>query len=62
MIPPVRADHGVNIGVGRIVFVNSGCTLDDIGGIDIGAGAVVTADVPPSTLVAGVPARVGREL
>jgi acetyltransferase-like isoleucine patch superfamily enzyme len=120
LIPPVRSDHGVNIRVGRKVFINHGCTLNDIGGIDIGdevmlgpnvslissghpvepvertrritaapivigrnvwigagaivlqgvtvgadsviaAGAVVTSDVPPATLVAGVPARVIRE-
>ena len=121
LIPPVRSDHGSNIRVGRKVFINHGCTLNDIGGIEIGdevllgpnvslltsghpvdpvertrritaapivigpnvwiaagatvlqgvtvgpdsvvaAGAVVTRDVPPATLVAGVPARVVREL
>jgi acetyltransferase-like isoleucine patch superfamily enzyme len=121
LIPPVRSDHGVNIRVGQRVFINHGCTLNDIGGITIGddvmigpnvslissghpvepenrtrritaapivighnvwigasamvlqgvtvgddsviaAGAVVTHDVPPATLVAGVPARVIREL
>jgi acetyltransferase-like isoleucine patch superfamily enzyme len=121
LIPPVRSDHGLNIRVGRKVFINHGCTLNDIGGIVISddvmlgpnvsllssghpvepldrtrkitaapiiiernvwigagaivlqgvtvgadsvvaAGAVVTSDVPPATLVAGVPARVVREL
>lgn len=121
LIPPVRSDQGVNIRVGSKVFINHGCTLNDIGGIDIGdevmigpnvsllssghplepaerrraitaapivigrnvwigagatvlqgvtvgddaviaAGAVVTSDVPAATLVAGVPARVIREL
>lgn len=121
LVPPIRVDHGVNVRVGRNVFINHGCTLSDIGGIDIGdevllapnvsllssghpvesfertrrvtaapivigrnvwigagatvlqgvtvgddsviaAGAVVTRDVPPSTLVGGVPARVIREL
>jgi acetyltransferase-like isoleucine patch superfamily enzyme len=121
LIPPVRSDHGVNIRVGRKVFINHGCTLNDIGGIDFGdevmlgpnvsllssghpvdpvertrritaapivvgrnvwiaasaivlqgvtvgpdsviaAGAVVTTDVPAATLVAGVPARVVRDL
>jgi acetyltransferase-like isoleucine patch superfamily enzyme len=119
LIPPVYSDHGLNIRVGRNVFINQGCTLNDIGGIEIGddvligprvslissghpldpdqrrrqivaapvviernvwlaagamvlqgvtvgedavvaAGAVVTRDVPPATLVAGVPARVVR--
>lgn len=121
LIPPIRSDHGVNIRVGHKVFINHGCTLNDIGGIDIGddvmigpnvslissghpvepfdrtrrvtaapivighnvwigagamvlqgvtvgadsviaAGAVVTRNVPAATLVAGVPARVVRDL
>ena len=121
LIPPVYSDHGLNIRVGRRVFINQGCMLMDIGGIDIGddvmlgpavrlitsghpldpglrrrqivsapirlesnvwlgagatvlhgvtvgtdsvvaAGAVVTRDVPPATLVAGVPARLVRSV
>ena len=121
LIPPVYSELGLNIRVGRNVFVNQGCTLNDIGGIEIGddvligpgvrlissghpldparrrrrivgapivvgrnvwlaagatvlqgvtvgedsvvaAGAVVTRDVPPATLVAGVPARVVRPI
>jgi acetyltransferase-like isoleucine patch superfamily enzyme len=121
LVPPFHSDCGVNISVGRNVFINQGCTLSDIGGIDIGddvmlgpgvrlitsghpvdpaarrsgitaapiriednvwiaagahvlqgvtvgrdavvaAGAVVTRDVEPATLVAGVPARLVRRL
>jgi acetyltransferase-like isoleucine patch superfamily enzyme len=121
LIPPLYSDHGVNIRVGRNVFINQACILNDIGGIEIGdevmigprvslltaghpldparrrrqvvaapiviernvwlgagatilqgvtvgsdavvgAGAVVTHDVPPGTLVAGVPAQVLREI
>lgn len=121
LIPPVYSEHGLSIRVGRNVFINQGCTLNDIGGIEIGddvmigprvslitsghpldptqrrkqivaapiiiernawlgagaivlqgvrigedavvaAGAVVTRDVPPGTLVAGVPARVLKSL
>ena len=121
LIPPVYSEHGLNIRVGERVFINQGCMLMDIGGIDIGddvmlgpavrlitsghpldpalrrrqivaapiriesnvwlgagatvlhgvtvgrdavvsAGAVVTRDVPPATLVAGVPARVIRRV
>lgn len=36
LIPPVYSDQGLNIRVGRDVFVNQGCTLNDIGGITIG--------------------------
>ncbi len=36
LIPPVYSDQGVNLRVGRNVFVNHNCTLNDIGGITIG--------------------------
>ncbi|WP_240617168.1 sugar O-acetyltransferase [Nocardioides speluncae] len=121
LIPPVYSDHGINIRLGRDVFINQGCQLNDIGGIDIedevmigpgvrlissghpsdpasrrrgitsapiriernvwvgagatilqgvtvgadsviGAGAVVTKDVPPATLAVGVPAEAVRYL
>jgi acetyltransferase-like isoleucine patch superfamily enzyme len=121
LIPPVYCDHGVNLRVGRNVFINQRCQLNDIGGIEIGddvmlgpgvslitsghpvdpaarydgitaapiriernvwigagamilqgvtvgensviaAGAIVIHDVPPSTLVGGVPAKVIRKL
>lgn len=121
LIPPVYSDHGVNIRLGRDVFINQGCRFNDIGGIEIGdevmigpgvslitsghpldpasrrsgitaapirigrnvwigasamilqgvtvgadavigAGAIVTHDVPPATLAVGVPAKVIRTL
>jgi acetyltransferase-like isoleucine patch superfamily enzyme len=36
LIPPVYSDCGLNIRIGRNVFINQGCRLDDIGGIDVG--------------------------
>lgn len=121
LVPPVHSDHGLALRLGANVFVNHGCTLNDMGGIEIGddtmigpnaslltgghptavadrragitiapirigvnvwigagatvlagvtvgdgavvaAGAVVSRDVPPATLVAGVPARIIRAL
>ncbi|QNE19639.1 sugar O-acetyltransferase [Kribbella qitaiheensis] len=121
LIPPLYCDHGINIRVGRNVFINQRCQLNDTGGIEIGddvmigpgvslitsghpvepasrrdgitaapiriernvwigasamilqgvtigehsvigAGAIVTHDIPPSTLAVGVPAKVIRNI
>jgi acetyltransferase-like isoleucine patch superfamily enzyme len=57
MVQPVRIGDRVWIGARAIVL--KGVTIGD--GAIVAAGAVVTRDVPPGTLVAGVPARVVRE-
>jgi acetyltransferase-like isoleucine patch superfamily enzyme len=53
-------DIGENVWLGARVMVMPGVTI----GRDaaVGAGSIVTSDVPPRTLVAGVPARVIKEL
>ena len=121
LIPPFYAAYGLDIRVGRRVFINQCCTLYDMGGVTIAdlvmigpnvniitvghalppsqrrayveakpivieknvwiatgatiiggvtvgensvvaAGAVVTKNVPPNSLVAGVPAKVVRSV
>ncbi len=67
LVPPFYTDFGKNIHVGKNVFINTGCTIQDQGGVYIGdgaiiaAGAVVTKDVAARTIAAGVPARVVSE-
>ena len=53
LIPPVRSDQGINIRVGSNVFINHGCTLNDIGGIDIGDEVMIGPNV--SLLSSGHP-------
>lgn len=53
----VRIEDDADVGVGAIVL--PGVTIGR--GAQIGAGAVVTTDIPPYAVAAGVPARVLRE-
>ena len=53
---PVVLDNGCDIGIGAIIL--PGVTVGI--GAQVGAGAVVTADVPPYAVVAGNPARLLR--
>ena len=55
---PVHIKTGAWIGAGAIIL--PGVTIGDFS--VIAAGAVVTKDVPPYTMVAGVPAKVVKEL
>jgi acetyltransferase-like isoleucine patch superfamily enzyme len=49
-----------NVWIGRAAIVLPGVTVGE--GAVVAAGAVVTSDVPPRTVVAGNPARVVREI
>lgn len=51
---------GNNVWIGASVTVVPGVRIGD--GSIVGAGAVVTRDVPPNTIVAGVPARIIRPI
>ena len=56
VIKPVRVEDGADIGVNAVLL--PGVTVGK--GAIVGAGAVVTKDVEPYTIVAGVPAKLLR--
>lgn len=59
-------EYGAEVHIGEDVWIGGSCvillgvTIGD--GAVVGAGSVVTRDVPPNTIVAGNPARVLREI
>jgi len=55
-VVPTRVCRGASIGSGSVIM--GGITIGE--GALVGAGAVVTKDVAPNTVVAGVPARMLR--
>jgi acetyltransferase-like isoleucine patch superfamily enzyme len=56
LVPPVHCDHGLKLRVGANVFVNHGCTLNDMGGIEIGDDTMIGPNV--SLLTSGHPTAV----
>lgn len=50
LIPPFYTDCGKNIHLGEHVFINTGCTMQDQGGIYIGDGALIGHHVTIVTL------------
>jgi UDP-2-acetamido-3-amino-2,3-dideoxy-glucuronate N-acetyltransferase len=55
-VVPTRVKRGASIGSGAVILC--GVTIGE--GAMVGAGAVVTRDVSPEAVVAGVPARLRR--
>lgn len=58
LMPPAEVTIGHDVWIGRSAIVLAGVTVGD--GSVIGAGSVVTKDVPPYAIVAGNPARLIR--
>jgi acetyltransferase-like isoleucine patch superfamily enzyme len=56
LVPPIHSDHGLKLRVGINVFINHGCTLNDMGGIEIGDDAMIGPNV--SLLTTGHPTAV----
>lgn len=50
LFPPFYTDCGIDIQVGKNVFINSGCCFQDQGGIEIGDGALIGQQVVIATL------------
>lgn len=50
LFPPFYTDFGKNITVGKCVFLNTGCTFQDRGGIIIGDGTQIGQNVTLVTL------------
>lgn len=49
MFPPFYTDCGMNIFIGKNVFINSGCHFQDQGGIYIGDGSLIGSQVVIAT-------------
>lgn len=50
LFPPFSTDYGLNITVGKRVFLNSGCCFQDQGGIEIGDDVLIGQQVVIATL------------
>ena len=50
LFPPFYTDYGMNIRLGKGVFINEGCCFQDQGGIEIGDNALIGHQVVLATL------------
>ncbi len=55
LFPPFYTDCGLNITIGKNVFINSGCHFQDWGGINVGDGALIGHNVTIATINHGIP-------
>jgi len=64
--PPMMVEYGVNTTIGPNTFIWLGANVTVLPGVTIGdnavigAGSVVTKDIPANAIAMGVPARVAR--
>lgn len=54
LFPPFHTDCGLNIMLGKNVFINSGCCFQDWGGITIGDGVLIGHNVVIATINHGM--------
>lgn len=54
LFPPFHTDFGKNIHIGKHVFINSGCSFQDQGGITIGDGALIGHNAVLATINHGL--------
>lgn len=50
VLPPLRSDFGKNITLGKRIFINSGCTFQDQGGVTIGDDCLIGHNTVVATL------------
>jgi acetyltransferase-like isoleucine patch superfamily enzyme len=58
LVPPLFSDHGLELRIGANVFVNHGCTLNDMGGIEVGDDTMIGPNV--SLITSGHPTSVAE--
>lgn len=60
--PDFHCDYGFNIHMHGLVVINYNCVILDTSLVNIGAGSVVTHDIPSGVIAAGVPCKVIRPI
>lgn len=60
--PDFHCDYGFNIHTHGLAVINYNCVILDTSPVNIGAGSVVTHDIPAGVIAAGVPCKVIRPI